>query len=162
MNQQETSRSPLERAAVEIRTKGLSPEAKSMFSSIERRARELFESNGRIGGHDLENWTRAEYELYPPAPFQLTEFPDRLKLEVDVNGFAARELEVDLEPLRVTVIGKHRIQESHKTAGGKISEERYTHLLRCLGLPAAIDTSHATAIVTRGILQLELRKTAAA
>jgi HSP20 family molecular chaperone IbpA len=162
MNQNENSRSPQERAQVEIRTKGLSSDAQSMFASIERRARELFESNGRIGGRDLENWVRAESELYPPAPFQVTESGDGLKVEVDVSGFGPRELEVDLEPRRVIVLGKHRMHESRKTAGGRTTEEQYTHLLRCLGLPASIDTAHATAYVNRGILQVELKKTAAA
>jgi HSP20 family molecular chaperone IbpA len=162
MNQNEIGRSPQERAQVEIRTKGLSSDARSMFAMIERRAQELFESNGRIGGHDLENWVRAESELYPPAPFQVTESADGLKIEVLVSGFAPKELEVDLEPRRVIVIGKHRTHESRKTAAGRTMKEQYVHLLRCLGLPAPIDTSHATAYVNRGILRVELKKTAEA
>jgi HSP20 family molecular chaperone IbpA len=162
MNQNEINRSPQERAQVEIRTKGLSSDAQSMFASIERRAQELFEANGRIGGRDLENWVKAESELYPPAPFQVTESGDALKLEVDVSGFAPKELEVDLEPRRVIVIGKHHTHESRRTVGGRTTEEQYTHLLRCLGLPTSTDTSHATAYVNRGVLQVELKKTAAA
>ena len=162
MNHNENSRSPQEQAQVEIRTKGLSSEAQSMFASIERRARELFESNGRIGGRDLENWVRAESELYPPVPFQVTESANGLKVEVDVGGFAPKELEVDLEPRRVIVIGKHNMHESRKTTGARATEEQYSHLLRCLGLPASIDTSHATAYVNRGILLVELKKTEAA
>src|SRR5215475_5713431 len=147
MNQNEINRSSQERTQVEIRTRGLSSDAQSMFASIERRAQELFEANGRIGGRDLENWVKAELELYPPAPFQVTESDDGLKVEVDVSGFAPKELEVDLEPRRVIVIGKHRMHESRKTTGGKTIEDQYTHLLRCLGLSSSIDTSHATAFV---------------
>jgi HSP20 family molecular chaperone IbpA len=158
MNEHEISRTQHNGAPVEIRTKGLSPDAVTMFQRIESRANELFESNGKIHGHDLENWVRAESELFPPAPIQVTESEDQLKLEVDVRGFAPKELEVDLEPQRITVIGKHHTQESHKTGGEKVTDERSTHLLRCVGLPTRVDTSNADARVNRGVLQVELKK----
>jgi HSP20 family molecular chaperone IbpA len=158
MNEREVSRLQERGAAVEIRKKGLCPDAVIMFQNIERRAQELFESNGQLLGHDLENWVRAESELFPPAPMKVIESADSLKLELDVQGFAAKELEVDLEPRRITVIGKHHTKGFQRIEGGRTSEERYTHLLRCLGLPSGIDTSQASARVNGGTLQVELKK----
>ena len=158
MNERAKNRTSEQGEPVEVRGKGLNPDAVHIFRDIERRAQQLFESNGRLPGHDLENWVRAESELFPPAPVNLTESPDGVRLELDVRGFAPKELEVDLEPRRVTVIGKHHSQESHQTETGRTSEERYTHLLRCLDLPSKIDTSRANAHLNRGILEVELKK----
>jgi len=160
MAEHEVSKNQPIAAPVEIRKMGLNPDAKVMLDRIAHRAYELFEFHGRTRGRDLDNWIAAETELFRPAPFKITESREGLKVEIDVRGFMPNELEVDLEPRRVTVIGKHHKGDSHKMTDGTVSEEHYSHLLRCLRLPAAIDTLHATASVNRGILQVGLRKSA--
>ena len=147
-------------AAVEIRSAGLSSDAKVAFDKIARRAYELFESNGRAMGRDLDNWIRAETELFRPTAFKVTESKEGVKVEVDVHGFLPSELEVDLEPRRVTVIGKHHAQESQKIAGRNVSTESESRLIRCLRLPVLIDTAYASASVNRGVLEVDLRKSA--
>lgn len=76
----------------------------------------------------------------------------------DVRGFTPKELEVDLEPKRVTIIGRHQTQTTQKTAGSHYSEMRATRLLRSLQSPVKIDTKHATVRLERGVLELDVRK----
>jgi HSP20 family molecular chaperone IbpA len=98
-----------------IRTTGLSDEAKEMLDAIARRAYEIFEAKGRARGHDLENWFEAESELFERTRVDVKETPEGLTVLADVRRFAPKELEVDLEPRRVTIIGKHQSQTERKT-----------------------------------------------
>ena len=43
--------------------KQLDQQPKPTHDEIARRAYELFEKNGRIPGHDVENWLKAEQQL---------------------------------------------------------------------------------------------------
>ena len=145
---------------VVIKTTGLSVEAKEMLDAIARRAYEIFETKGRMRGHDLENWFEAESELFERAPVDVKESQDGLTLVADVHHFAPKEVEVDLEPRRVTIIGRHQTQAERKNGTRVESEKRATQLLRTLQLPVEIDTHHATARLTRGVLELDVKKAA--
>jgi HSP20 family molecular chaperone IbpA len=144
--------------SIAIKATGLSPEAKQMFDLIARRAYEIFESNGRVKGRDLDHWLEAEAELFEPTPINMKESRDRVTVMADVRGFTPKELEVDLEPKRVTIIGKHQSQADRTTAMGSASETRSTRLLRSLQLPVEIDTRQATVRIIRGVLELDVRK----
>src|ERR1700752_4661570 len=141
-----------------IRTTGLSVEAKEMLDAIARRAYEIFEAKGRARGHDLENWFEAESELFERTRVDVKESPEGVTVLADVRRFAPKELEVDLEPRRVTIIGKHQIQAERKTEISRSSEKRTTRLLRSLELPVEIDTRQATARLKEGVLELDVKK----
>ena len=51
--------------------------------AISRRAREIYERSGKVAGHDVENWTRAEAEL---AREQSRLSDRRLALVIRVDG----------------------------------------------------------------------------
>lgn len=141
-----------------IKTTGLSVEAKEMLDEIARRAYELFEAKGRVIGHDLENWSEAESELFEPTRVDVKESPEGLTVLADVRRFAAKELEVDLEPRRVTIIGKRQSHAERKTDTSYSSKNSATRLLRSLWLPVEIDTHHASARLKKGILELDVKK----
>ena len=141
-----------------IRTTGLSVEAKEMLDAIARRAYEIFEAKGRARGHDLENWFEAESELFERTRVDVKETPEGLTVLADVRRFAPKELEVDLEPRRVTIIGKHQSQAERKTDASYLSEKHTARLLHSLQLPVEIDTHRASARLKKGILELDVKK----
>jgi HSP20 family molecular chaperone IbpA len=153
MDKQQTMEPP-----IAIKTTGLSAEAKQMFDLIAKRAYEIFEAKGRAKGRELENWLEAEGELFERTPINVKESGDELTVLADVRGFTPRELEVDLEPKRVTIIGKHDNQADRRTETNISPETRATRLLRSLQLPVEVDTRHATARLRRGVLELDVRK----
>ena len=144
--------------AVVIRTTGLSIEAKKLFDSIARRAYEIFESEGRGQGHALDDWLQAEAELFQPAPLKMSESGERVIVLADVRGFSPKELEVDLEPRRVTIIGKRSKTTTGYANSGNSTQTLTAELLRTMQLPAEIDTQHATARLRKGILELDMKK----
>ena len=157
MQEQNISKQPQSaEPAILIHSAGLSAEARQMLDAVARRAYEIFESKGRIGGRDLENWFEAESQLFGRSPIDVKETADGVTVLADVRHFSPRDLEVDLEPRRVTIIGKHQSQSGQP--GGGSSAQATNLLLRRLEMPMEIDTTNATASLNRGVLQLDVKK----
>ncbi len=70
-----------------------------------QRAFDLFERNGRIHGHDLEDWLVAEAELLTPVLLELSETDTELIVRADVPGFTEQDLEIIVEPERLFITG---------------------------------------------------------
>ena len=158
MREQDLVRNRTTDPPIAIRTTGLSVEARKMFDSIARRAYEIFESKGRVRGCDLDNWIQAEAELFKPTPFDVSESGEGFTVRTEVRGLAPRELEIDMEPQRVTILGKHKGKEGTRTDSSVRSDKQSNQLLRCLQLPVEVDTRHVTARLRRGVLELEMKK----
>jgi HSP20 family molecular chaperone IbpA len=158
MREQDLVRNGTTDPPIAIRTTGLSVEARKMFDSIARRAYEIFESKGRLWGCDLDNWIQAEAELFMQMPFDVSESGEGLTVRAEVRGYTPRELEIDMEPQRVTIIGKHESEEETRTGSSVRPDKQLNQLLRCLQLPMEVDTSHVTARLRRGVLELEMKK----
>jgi len=130
------------------------------LGALARRAYEIFESRGRRAGHDQEDWLRAELELLHPARVEISMTPQGLMLRAEVGGFAASELQVSVEPWRVTIVGERR-RTGTRTAGKTIySERRSERVLRFVDLPVAVDPSRATATFKAGVCELSLPRAA--
>jgi HSP20 family protein len=130
-------------------------------SAIARRAYELFESDGIIG-RDLTNWLQAESELLHPAHMRILESNDALTVQAEVPGFGVNDLQVSLEPRRVTISGRRESHSNGKTENSATvyQEQCSSELLRVIDLPAEVDASKATATLRNGILELKMPKVA--
>jgi HSP20 family protein len=130
------------------------------YDSIARRAFEIFDNNGRWLGHELEDWCRAESELLHPIHLEMAESDDDLTVRAEVPGFSIKELEINVEPRRLTLVGKHEAQEERKKAKTIYSERCAKEILRVVYLPTDVDGSKASATLKDGILSIELPKAA--
>ena len=130
------------------------------FNALTRRAYEIFEGNGRTFGRDLENWLRAEKELLHPVAVNLTESDTAFELTAEVPGFNEKEIEVGVEPGRVTIAGKRESKKEEKKGKSVCSESTSDQILRMIDLPAEIETERVTATLKNGILGLTLPKVA--
>lgn len=132
------------------------------FNALSRRAYEIFESDGRAFGRDLEHWFRAERELFHPVHVSIEELDDSLALKAEVPGFSEKELEINLEPRRVTITGKREAKKEEKKGKTIYAERCSDQILRIVDLPADIETDKVTATVKNGILELTMPKVAKA
>ena len=130
------------------------------YDSIARRAFEIFENNGRWFGHDLEDWFRAESELLHPVHLEMAESDDSIIVRAEVPGFNTKELEINVEPRKLTITGKHQAQEERKKAKTIYSERCAKEILRVVYLPVEVDSSKASATLKDGVLNIELPKVA--
>ena len=132
-----------------------------IHDSIARRAFELFEGSGRWPGRELDDWFRAESELLHPVHLELTDSDNHLNVRAEVPGFSSKELEINVEPRRLTVSGKHETREETRKGKTIYSELCAGEILRVVDLPAEVDTSSVTATLKDGILNIKMAKTPA-
>ena len=131
-----------------------------VYDSIARRAFEIFDNNGRWFGRELDDWLRAESEILHPLHLEVAETDEALTVRAEVPGFATNELDISIEPHRLTIAGKHESKE--ETTKGKTiySEQCAKEILRSFDLPAEVDASKVTATLKGGVLSIELPKAA--
>lgn len=133
-------------------------EMQDLRDSINRRAFEIFASNGGQIGHELAHWLQAEMEFLHPAYIEVSETPKTLTVRADVPGFKEKDLEIEVEPHRVTIAGK-RVTRSGSHSHKRIySEVTSDVILRVIELPAAVDTAEVKTTVKDGVLELDLLK----
>jgi HSP20 family protein len=131
-----------------------------IYDSIGRRAFEIFDGNGRVLGRDLDNWFQAEFELLHPVKINMTETDGGLTVQAEVPGFTNKDLEIRMEPRRLTISGERETGEEHKKGKTIYEEHRSNEILRVVDLPAAVDTENVTATLRNGLLELQISKSA--
>ena len=129
-----------------------------IYDSIARRAFEIFSGNGHGFGHDLEDWFRAESELLHPVHMKVAESDQAVSVMAEVPGFEAKDLEIKLEPTRLTVSGKRETKEEQKKGKTVYHEHCANQILRIVDLPAGVDASKAEAKLKDGTLEMQLPK----
>ena len=125
-------------------------------NSIARRAFEIFEDRGRAFGHDLEDWLRAESEFLHPIHLDIAESDDAVTVRAEVPGFSAKELEVGVEPHRLTISGKREAKEDRTSKKTIYSEHCRNQIFRTIELPVEVDSSKVTATLKDGVLELSM------
>ncbi|MGH9325556.1 MAG: Hsp20 family protein [Terriglobia bacterium] len=129
-----------------------------MYNAIARQAFELFDGRNRQEGHDFDDWIRAESELFHPAHLEVSETDDAFAVQAEVPGFKADELQVSLEPRRLTIMGQRQSAGSQKQGKKVYTDRCCNQIFRAVDLPADADPSKATATLKDGILDLTLPK----
>jgi len=130
-----------------------------IFDAISRRAFEIFEGD-RVFGRELDNWLQAEKELLHPVHISLAESGDALEVKAEVPGFSEKELEINVEPSRLTIAGKRETKKEEKKGKTVYAEECSNQILRVVDLPAEVETEKVVATLKDGVLELKLPKTA--
>jgi len=132
------------------------------FETIARRPFELLDWKPRFFGREIENLFRTELEQVRPVYLKLYETPEALVLRAEVPGFTEKELEINVEPWRVMLLGKKAIEEKEFKGEKKevpvYTEKVMNKIYRTITLPVEIKTEQAKAILRNGILELTLPK----
>ena len=135
---------------------------RELSNAVAHRAFELFNGRGRTDGHDLEDWLRAESELLHPVHVDLADSADAFTVHAEVPGFSAKDLEVGVEPQRLTISGKRASSKEHTGTKTIYKEQCSTQIYRAIDLPAEVDASKVMATLKNGGLELTLPKAAKA
>lgn len=130
----------------------------SLYDSIARRAFEIFEGRGCSNGHDLEDWFQAEAELFHSAHLAIAESEDALVASAEVPGFTANELEVRVEPRRLTITGRRGPGERGSIRKLLYCDDCPNEIFRAVSLPVEVDPGRVTATLRDGILDLAMPK----
>lgn len=132
------------------------------FETIARRPFELLDWKPRFFGRELENIIRPEMEYFRPVYLKLYETPEALILRAEVPGFTEKDLEINAEPWRITLLGKKEFEEKeHKGEKKEVpvyTEKGINKIYRTITLPVEIKAEQVKAILRNGILELTLPK----
>lgn len=128
------------------------------INKIEKRAYELFELRGHENGHDLDDWFKAESELFQSVPLEIKEENKRLLIRAEVPGFEVDDLEISLEPALLTIQGSQKKEFEKKEKEGLYSETREQEIFRQVTLPVNVVPDSAEANLKGGILEISAQK----
>jgi HSP20 family protein len=141
-----------------IQTENVFDRMQQVFDSIEKRAFEIFDNNGRWFGNELSDWLQAESEMLHPVHLEIAETEETLTVRAEVPGFTAKELDIRVEGNRLTIAGKHESKEE-RTKGKTIYSERCAkEIFRSVFLPSDVDGTKVNATLKDGVLDLDLPK----
>lgn len=132
-----------------------------VYDEIANRAFSIFENDGRIG-RDLENWFKAETELFHPVHVNVAEADGTVTVDAEVPGFEAKDLEITLEPQRLIISGKRETKEETQKGKCVYKEQCSNEIFRAVSLPAEVDAVKAKATLKNGVLELRVPKSAQA
>ena len=133
-------------------------EVRDTFEAIQRKAFELFERRGAVPGYELDDWLRAERDLFWVPQAEITEVTNEFRIEVAVPGFEAKDLEVTAFSGMIVV--KANAEERSSKQEGRVyySEFGTRSLFRRFEPPAAIDVNRVTATLEKGMLTIVAAK----
>ena len=134
--------------------------ADACAQSIARRAFEIFQERGSAHGSDQDDWFRAESELFHAAHVAVAETDDALAISAEVPGFHAEELDISIEPHRLTITGVRRAVADKSIRRIVYCDSCADRIFRALGLPVEVDPKKATAVLKDGILELTVPRAA--
>jgi HSP20 family protein len=89
---------------------------------------------------------------------EVSESPRTLIVRADVPGFKEKDLEIAVEPRRVTSAGKRVTRSGLHTHKRIYSEVSSDVILRVIDLPATVDAAKVKTTVKDGVLELDLSK----
>lgn len=140
------------------KTESLTERTDRLFEAISRRAFDFFEQDGRANGHDIRHWLQAEEEFLHPVRITMEETDAEILVHAEVPGFTASDLEVNVEPRRVTITGMRESKKENKEAELLYTEERSDEIFRSFELPSEVNTTKVSAALKDGILDIQLPK----
>jgi HSP20 family molecular chaperone IbpA len=128
---------------------------------IARRAYHLFVARGCKHGHDQEDWFLAEAELLRPVSVSMSESDDRINVCVNVPGLEESEVKVSIEPRRITILGKKKMN-AMELEGRKVEHIDWSpdRIFRLIDLATEVMPESSVAELQGGELKFELPKVA--
>jgi HSP20 family molecular chaperone IbpA len=145
-----------------VRLEGWTDRVNKPLDAVTDRAYEIFEGNGQRFEHELDDWSKAEVELLHSVPVHIADLGESLEARAEVPGFDEKEIDISVEPRRLTITGKRATNKEEKKGNAVYSEFCSDQIQRVVDLPASVDARKVTATLKSGVLQLTMPKVAKA
>jgi len=124
-----------------------------VHEAIACQAYRLFESHGLTAGHEAEDWRQAESQIVQPLDCGLITQNDKVSVCTDIAAFGEGNVEVRVEPRRLSLCGRSCPLEKGRTTPQPDTS------YRLLDLPVEVDPSHVHARFNGRILEIDLYRT---
>lgn len=134
---------------------------REMHEAIAQHAYYLSQQRGFTPGNDLDDWFRAESELFRGVPVEFSEDENELKVVAEVPGYSADDINVHLEPTRLVIRGADQTEKQKYKGNLSYTERETSEIFRAVHLPVEVDPEKARAVVRDGVLEITLPKSQA-
>lgn len=128
------------------------------MQQVRNRAYSIFERRNYLDGFDLDDWFRAERELFQIPEAEMAEANGELRIRVAAPGFGAENLEVTVLPRLIMVEGKMEKEDKGEQKQVHFCEFHAQQLMRRFPLPEPIDPGTVKAVLTDGMLTITAQK----
>ena len=127
------------------------------FEEVRQRAFELFEKRRCEAGHALDDWLKAEHELFGWPVAEMSEQEKGYELQVRAPGLDVEHSHVTVAPREIIV---HASIGREKPTGTTVlwSEFQAPSLCRRFELPGPIDSAGVSTKLEKGVLTLFIPK----
>lgn len=133
-------------------------EFEKRFGQIRNRAFELFETRGRELGHELEDWFKAEREIFGSPVSELVDKGNAYELQMALPGFDSRDIEVTATPDELIIHASSEQQKKSDKENVLWSEFTSSDVYRRVPAPTSLNSEGATATLEKGILRITAPK----
>lgn len=124
--------------------------------AVRARAHELAMRRTPDSDFDIENWLRAEQQLFWVPNCELVELNGQYRLRAAVPGLEARQIRLTALPEKIVINGAPG--PANEAGKLRFSEFNRNKLLRHIDLPSPIDLASIKAKLERGVLELVASK----
>jgi HSP20 family molecular chaperone IbpA len=129
---------------LKIKPMSAGEQRKKIHDAIAHRALQISQNGPSEPQTDLLEWRRAQSEVLAPLLCGYLQLDDKIELTADTSCFSDKELEIWVEPKRLTLCGKRRV--SPRIGGEKNTlKPNDTVIFRTLSLPIGIAPSQVEA-----------------
>jgi HSP20 family protein len=133
---------------------------KNLSERISRRAFEIFEKRGGGEGLAMDDWLKAERDLFRIPESELIDKEGKYEIQVSAPGFDPGEVHVRALPDSVIVEASSTHKHDKIEGNVQFCEFGEKSLFRRFDLPEKIDVDKVTADLDKGVLRLTAFKTA--
>jgi HSP20 family protein len=154
----------MEHVAIQKRPEAKEPvlalfeETRKIFDELQKKAYGLFKERNGAPGSPLDDWIRAEREMFNLPASDLTETDGELRLKAAVPGMKAADLDITATPHELLVRGESESEQQSGEGETRMSELCHNSVFRRYALPAEIEVDKVTAKVADGMLTIQMPK----
>jgi HSP20 family protein len=135
-------------------------EFEKRFNEIRNRAFDLFENRGRRLGYELDDWLRAEREIFASPPAELADKGNSYELQMELPGFDPKDVQVTATPDEVVIHAAASEEKKSDKADVLWSEFTSRDVYRRIPAPTPLNPDNVTATLEKGVLRITAPKTA--
>ena len=132
------------------------------LKDVQRRAFDLFEGRGCELGHELEDWLKAEREVFGQCASEMVETEKENELQMALPGFDAKEVQVTASPSEIMVHAQTKAEKKTENSNVVWTEFGSHDVYRRFEMPQHVKVENTTATLDKGILRIKVAKVTAA
>jgi len=131
------------------------------LDDVRRRAFELFEKRGYQLGHEIDDWLKAEHDVFGWPAAELAEKDGKYEAQITLPGFEAKDVQVTATPSKIIVHAETKHEKKVEEPNVLWTEFGSNDVYRRFELPTPIDVDKTSATLDNGMLHIIAAKAAA-